>query len=73
MKPYLSPVLAILSPYIGVWGNSWKKLEKILGNHFYKDRNFGKNVPLLNMGKNCQKKLIVRVVKSRDLGKINGD
>ena len=55
MKHCLSPILAISSPYIGVFENSGKKLEKILGNHFYKDRNFGKKVPLLNMGKNCQK------------------
>ena len=65
MKHCLSPIIAISSPNIGVFENSGKKLEKILGNHFYKDRNFGKKVPLLNMGKNCHKKLIVEKVKSR--------
>ena len=73
MKHCLRAILAILSPYIGLLENSGKKLEKILGNHFLKDRKFGKNVPLLNIGEKCQKKLIVRVVESRDLGKINGD
>ena len=65
MKHYLSPLLTISSPNIGVFGNSSKKMEKIIGNHFVKVRYFGNDCPMLNNGKKCQKLLIVEKVKSR--------